>query len=744
MKGGKDEEKVMSPMFPRLHVNDTEKGGPRAPPRNKMALYEQFSIPSQRFGSGSVSMLPLPPNKGSSLVPSKSSSNGGSHERNVLTPVYNSPEPSNLVEKFHSFSSAGVKVNTIRGNNEWKAVKDKEYHQGSDVTGAVPAICKYGPLQPYNFSNFKIFSSMKIGLKADIRVPTSDQSGIGPHCCNIQQSKDQENISKSNSALELQTVNKKQTKELDSIDLKSRRDGRNQTKENARFSQNSHDVDESSGSIHSTGDKILAAASSDLATKFKNSESLKRPRSQEAKSSSEHNLNSLDGTNVQLHNEDMVIQDKMIFREDAFKGRSESCFRPSLGADNGSRNGLKNRSKDHEEKNGSVQGRCVDRDDLFSDASVEPISPDAVVGLIGEKQFWKVRRAIVRQQRVFAVQVFELHRLLKVQKLIAGSPDVLLEDTLYVGKPSLDVSPIKKLRSPEPLLIVKDDAQKQNPIIECADENAVAKIPLRSVNTDTSSRLVTPQVNYGACSGNAPSTPVATNGRPSPWCFSPPGNQWLVPVMSPSEGLIYKPYTGPCPPSTGFMAPVYGSCGQMAPGSGDFLSSAYGVPVSHQEGIGIFPGNAPLGQTYFPHYGMPVMNPSISVSAIEEVSPFTRVQSKDNQLSIGDTNFPIPHQSSCNMSSQMSQAIPHCASRLPTSKESEMQGSTASTPSERVKGDVLPLFPMEPASPESDQHTQTSEQKTQVIKVVPHNPRLATEFAARIFQSIQEERRQYD
>lgn len=52
MKRGKDEDKSMGPMFPRLHVNDTEKGGPRAPPRNKMALYEQLSIPSQRFNGG--------------------------------------------------------------------------------------------------------------------------------------------------------------------------------------------------------------------------------------------------------------------------------------------------------------------------------------------------------------------------------------------------------------------------------------------------------------------------------------------------------------------------------------------------------------------------------------------------------------------------------------------------------------------------------------------------------------------
>ena len=71
MKRGKDDEKSMGPMFPRLHVNDTEKGGPRAPPRNKMALYEQLSIPSQRFGSG---ILPLNSKSASNMVPVPSAS----------------------------------------------------------------------------------------------------------------------------------------------------------------------------------------------------------------------------------------------------------------------------------------------------------------------------------------------------------------------------------------------------------------------------------------------------------------------------------------------------------------------------------------------------------------------------------------------------------------------------------------------------------------------------------------------
>ena len=71
MKRGKDEEKTMGPMFPRLHVNDSDKGGPRAPPRNKMALYEQLSIPSQRFNHG---VMTLKSNNASNLVPPVSSS----------------------------------------------------------------------------------------------------------------------------------------------------------------------------------------------------------------------------------------------------------------------------------------------------------------------------------------------------------------------------------------------------------------------------------------------------------------------------------------------------------------------------------------------------------------------------------------------------------------------------------------------------------------------------------------------
>ncbi|XVF86752.1 hypothetical protein PTKIN_Ptkin18bG0067800 [Pterospermum kingtungense] len=768
MRGSKDEARVMSPMFPRLHVNDTEKGGPRAPPRNKMALYEQLSIPSQRFNSGSLSAPPLPPNNTNSLVPSISSSHGGGNERSIFMPFGSSHESSIFDEKFHSYSIPRTNQNTMKGNREIKSTKTTE-SQGLDTNPPIPAVSESNPLQPLHFSNFKKFSLRSLGHDDDLRVPAPILSREDQNCKSSKHSEDRENSSKLNlrSSMQLQTSNEKQVKENDSVDPNSRRYIVNQAEENGRLCRNSQDLMERSNSI-----LPIAGTSYDRSTK-KNSKSLKRPHAslnQERKSSSVALLNNNDGPNAQLQHEYVARQDKIIFREvslvesgrclkNASKVRNELCLRQSLGVDNENLHApeFENRSKVHEEKkSGAMQTADVNRHNNLPGASmVENISleicPDDVVGLMGEKHFWKVRRAIVNQQRVFAVQVFELHRLIKVQRLIAESPHMLFEDTFYVGKPSLDVSSIKKLPSdyvPELSLTVKVKTNSQKPIIniECADENAVAELPLPSANNDNSKGLVTQRSKYGSCSGNALSRPMAADTMPSPWCFSPPGNQWLVPVMSPSEGLVYKPYTGTCLPTAGFLAPVYGSCApvNLAAGGGDFLNTAYGVAASHQPGIGILPDNLRMGQTYFPHYGMPVRNPSVSGSAVEQMSPFTGVQSKGNRLSTGDVNYTIAHQSSCNMSSQMSQAISYCVRKLPGSKESEVQGSTASSPSGMAKGDALPLFPTEPTTQASNHNAQTSEQRTRVIKVVPHNRRLATESAARIFRSIQEERKQYD
>ncbi|QCE02291.1 protein EARLY FLOWERING 3 [Vigna unguiculata] len=97
MRGGIEESKEISPMFPRLHVKDAEKGGPKAPPRNKMALYEQFSIPSQSFAPASPSLFPLPLRN---YTPHTSSSHISSNQ----SIQFNSSAPSILAEKSQAYN----------------------------------------------------------------------------------------------------------------------------------------------------------------------------------------------------------------------------------------------------------------------------------------------------------------------------------------------------------------------------------------------------------------------------------------------------------------------------------------------------------------------------------------------------------------------------------------------------------------------------------------------------------------
>ncbi|KAL5185200.1 ELF3-like protein 2 [Glycine soja] len=154
--------------------------------------------------------------------------------------------------------------------------------------------------------------------------------------------------------------------------------------------------------------------------------------------------------------------------------------------------------------------------------------------------------------------VFELHRLIKVQRLIAGSPHVLLEDNLLLNKPPPKTSTTKKFQS---------DFASQKP-------SSVVKLDNKSVKVNTAEKTQTAQLgrfpflvsvtqpklpNYGHHLGNPAlaSADSNSNSKQSPsYVYPPPGNQWLVPVMSPFEGLVYKPIIWPCPPNAGFMAPI--------------------------------------------------------------------------------------------------------------------------------------------------------------------------------------------
>ncbi|KAK7283218.1 hypothetical protein RIF29_12597 [Crotalaria pallida] len=714
MKRGKEDEKVVGPMFPRLHVNDKEKGGPRAPPRNKMALYEQLSIPSQRFNPA---VLPLNPDTSTNnnTAPPPSSSQGTGPERNYGFPVHlPSQIPSRRAEKYTSRQSDGPNLNaSLAKFQQRKKVDDDDFR--------VPVYVQSRTGQS-NDKNLESFDGKRPASKGSRYVGCSigGQNGF-------------EGVPKL----------------FSSPFVNMRKDVRNETK---GFEQISPSKEQTLKSVRNTNgenvDTLLRQAKLTPNHEYQDCPLSKPSRLRQCDTFLQRECEAGSQSNDIGQGDGLVESTR-----ETDKGNAPSANQTSPAE-------AINDTEYHDTRTGNTMKKGnlnksgnVSKISRLESLSTLKITPDDVVEIIGQKRFWKARNAIASQQRLFAVQVFELHRLIKVQQLIAGSPDLLVEDGAFLGKSRLKGSTPKKLsleyvvKPRQQTLKRKHESEKLNHKMECSAENAVGKPSLSSMKYGSQ------HSNYTPFDGNPHHENVAADSGMPPWCFhQSPGHQWLIPVMSPSEGLVYKPYPGP-----GFTGTTCGGgCGPFGPTplGGTFMNALFGVPASHQEN-GV-PPNTPLGShPYFPTYGMPIMNAAMSESAVEQVKQFSaqgsygqNVHSSGRGANVNENN-----PSSCDLPVQRNGAV-SLFMKHQASREVELQGSKASSPSEMAQGigrgqiaegrDALPLYPMAPAAPEGVPQSLETVQQTRVIKVVPHNRRSATESAARIFKSIQEERKQYD
>ncbi|KAH6835771.1 hypothetical protein C2S53_003011 [Perilla frutescens var. hirtella] len=661
MKRGNDGEKIMGPMFPRLHVNDTEKGGPRAPPRNKMALYEQLSIPSQRF---SHAVLPCNLNN------------------NTATSVH----PSSQVRPSEKQCSQHSELST-------SLVQVKQRKKMDEDDYRVPIFIQPVPAEFDKYSNGinqeKDSSSNPPYFHPALKFQKANETGM------FQRSIGQEVGSKKGENSNESVAGQKQA--VSSI---SHEPGVNLTNSVDRLRTDNCGQPEHCGESRFSSDSQSTAAMGPNMVAVAN-------------------INSSDSE------EALPLEDQNIVHDlsyDTGSGEDESCR--SLHTEN------------------------LERDDNVSETSILDtesaldISPDDAAGILGQKQFWKARRAIMNQQRVFAVQVFELHRLIKVQRLIAASPHLLLEeDSNFFDKPRKPLSGKKRpldYAANATSNASKEKGDSENPIHkkERSAENTVEKSPLSPAQNGV------PPSNCRPSAGSVPAPYFISsdhnNARAS--CFNyPQGHQWLIPVMSASEGLVYKPF--PAPGSVGQ------GCGPSGPNPmmGNFLAPMYGLPApSSQYPFPSFPPYGPHG--YFPPYGMPIMSSAaFSGSSIDLMNP----QPVPGQFSAREAMSTTP--------TQNNGAVPDGLMNQRGAEEMEVQGSSASSPSERqqdrrasntVEGrNMLALFHR--SSPAVDASTSGTrapvpDRAPQVIKVVPRNGVSASESAARIFRSIQEERKQYD
>ncbi|KAL1562246.1 Protein EARLY FLOWERING [Salvia divinorum] len=678
MKRGKDEGEITGPMFPRLHVNDTEKGGLRAPPRNKMALYEQLSIPSQRTSHS----LPL--------LSSNSEHALGQRVANERSTFFSYQLPTGHPS-------------------------EKLYSQFSDFVAPLAQESQKKKLD-----------------EEDFRVPILSHSVQSRECGKNGNDAEQEKAPLSKAS---------DDEHLSKFHTYRQQVGMSQTEVNSKETATDR-VSYLSSIAKARGPKMTADSSLS-----------REPRYTHANT----NIDPVVRADLEQARNRHTSTSAVLESSAALDERASAGSYPSRDQVNSRDMGNEARSLERSFR--SVPMRNLERDDNVSEISVMEsvitvdMTPDDVVGVIGQKHFWKARKAILNQQRVFAVQVFELHRLVKVQKSIAESPQLLVDYSDFVDKPTMNVLPVAKIALPAPMKampnVPKQICEPEKPCQdkETSAENTTGKASFSSIQNDMAPPSGQPVM------GNSPALSLSSNPNAAPWCFSqPPGHQWLIPVMTPSEGLVYKPYPGPS-----FIGPACGGGGPPGPNlaMGSFITRH---PHPHYQPLP-FPPSGPSGpRGYFPTYGMlPIMNAAaMSNSSVEQMNPRpipSRASAGEASVSVQHHNVsstPPRHQKRAFREGTGSLHVPRDSDAVraftdgTSSPVEKLQDSRGSNDAERTN--ELALFPTAPSSDtrRCSPARPGPVRPTQVIKVVPHNARSATESAARIFQSIQEERKQYD
>ncbi|WVZ70017.1 hypothetical protein U9M48_018723 [Paspalum notatum var. saurae] len=704
---GKEEQpgKVMGPLFPRLHVRDAGKGGgPRAPPRNKMALYEQLTVPSNRSASYSASAT-------------ATASQVYLYDRPLFQPFdvpSNEPAPSS--DKFKGNSINGQLNSTRESGRMSSQIKNNDVYASKSIAEGtsqhrVRNIIKISSGKKVaNDNEFMVPSICSPRLHAEVQDKSKPLSATNPH-----------NSVTSKSSAECYSAVERHLERITESEMRSMSLTKFKQKEPAQGPK-SVEVREKSSSIQASKEKV----------KNKDANACLRDKASNINSSNDPHLGNSGRQPISINGCSMEAKNPTTTRN------TVSC-KPCTDFDNSNRSNLLERSLLEAGTKRKRGHHDVDQNDELSDSLVEcipgwEISPDEIIGAIGPKHFLKARRAIQNQQRVFAVQLFELHKLIKVQKLIAASPHILIEGDPVLGNALIgkkDKLPKGNLEVQTLSIANKDDIQPTLEQPELSKQNTEGNRPSPSCDDGPGGNHRDQAATNETFTSKPPAMIATSENKQNNWCMNPPQNQWLVPVMSPSEGLVYKPYAGPCPPVGSLLTPFYANCTPLS-----LASTPYGVPMPHQPQHMAPPGAPAIHMNYFPPFSMPVMNPGAPTSAVEQGS---------------HAAAPQPHQH-MERQSLISYNMSHLSGiwRFLASRDSEPQASSASSPFDRlqVQGDgsgPVSLFPT--ASVQNAQPHPSSgsrDQQNHVIRVVPHNAQTASESAARIFLSIQMERQQND
>ncbi|XP_024538140.1 ELF3-like protein 2 isoform X2 [Selaginella moellendorffii] len=313
-------------LFPRLHVKETKNAGPRAPPRNKMALYEQFTVPSHRCQQQQSDGAPPQP-----FVPQ--ALNGGYYFPYYMVPSPVAFQPMNVVLGQHSQSVANEteqrELQQVPGDgssnrqlaripslhSRARSGKTKTGAPRVDDVAAVPTYPSKPAAVPARSSKQELFAS----------------ASVAPSNASTSATKSQRQV---------------------------------EVRETTQARKDSRPRNRAPGDLgdQENGSEVRVMASS----------------------SPSHSYES---------NED--------------NGR----------IDNQSDEELEGRGSPEEVEASDDSATSV----VENNAAPSAITSKEIMSAVGDEEFWKMRKAMQRQQTIFQKQLFELHRLTKVQHLMANS-----------------------------------------------------------------------------------------------------------------------------------------------------------------------------------------------------------------------------------------------------------------------------------------------------------------------------------
>lgn len=317
------------------------------------------------------------------------------------------PPQSHLPASLHPCSSIGASLYNSPDNNDLRSLAPRAY-PSFNVTDSSPSAFKYHPFRLSNFSNINNSAFEKLTDEDTFTMPSLTEPRFA--CFNYaHQSNDRERSSSLNPCPSklLSTIHEKQMKGCDTTDLKN--------KKGHELSEVHQVPADRSVLAVSTKDNVLVDVSLSPSSEVDNSASLKRKFASIANQDSGNNplakMKTSHGLN--LHKE--TRPDKKIFRDNiSFKPvkdtgdenelKSALYRQPSLEDDKKIGNGQLNNVTENStvKECGSAQvedsNKCEDiLDNPMADAlSASDLSPDDVLGIMGEKEFWRTRRAIVK------------------------------------------------------------------------------------------------------------------------------------------------------------------------------------------------------------------------------------------------------------------------------------------------------------------------------------------------------------